>query len=483
MSDQRFMSTDAAPRLTSHLRALSLIAPLQRAEDNKGMLHVAAKAAERVDMRYLALAAIELLIDRMGAGGTAGRAELIEYLADLARLQSRNLSDPDATALAEHVFDGLTNARDRRARFKVRLFDPDQPDGVFFEFALLRAEPLPDGTVGYRLTQEAIEIHLSLLAHDPLTATQVSEIIVGEFLKRGLYDHAVSAAERTRTNSIRLVEAIRLLMAEARRAILKVMWHEELGPKMEEARSLLDASIMREGAMLAQLSDTAADVTDETDRRHLSRIRTLLLDVQTRHRKLIVVVQKTADEYLHLQADTLKLRPLARMPDLENEILDPLLRAPENFLIENASALFGAISGALPPLIFDVAAVITAFEPEIEEDGVLEPAFEFDEPTVALDLPFDDGTIARAEQFARETIIAAGAISLGEILSRAVSDRPDDAALQRCLFLILEQAIDPRTTDVAGEASILRTRFDAGFVEGTDVKFSRATVGGIHASR
>ena len=78
MSDQRFISADAAPRLTSHLRALSLIAPLQRAEDNKGMLHVSAKTAERVHMRYLALAAVELLIDRMGAGGTAGRAELIE---------------------------------------------------------------------------------------------------------------------------------------------------------------------------------------------------------------------------------------------------------------------------------------------------------------------------------------------------------------------------------------------------------------------
>ena len=69
MSDQHSISTDAAPRLTSHLRALSLIAPLQRAEDNKGMLHVDGGAAERVDMRYLALAAIELLIDRMGAGG------------------------------------------------------------------------------------------------------------------------------------------------------------------------------------------------------------------------------------------------------------------------------------------------------------------------------------------------------------------------------------------------------------------------------
>src|SRR5712692_10911627 len=101
MSVQRSISADAAPRLTGHLRALSLIAPLQRAEDNKGMLHVSAKAAERVDMRYLALAAIELLIDRMGAGGTASRAELIEYLADLARLQSRGLTDADAAVLAE----------------------------------------------------------------------------------------------------------------------------------------------------------------------------------------------------------------------------------------------------------------------------------------------------------------------------------------------------------------------------------------------
>jgi hypothetical protein len=44
-------------------------------------------------------------------------------------------------------------------------------------------------------------------------------------------------------------------MAETRRTILKIMWHHELGPKMEEARSLLDASIVREGAMLTQLSD------------------------------------------------------------------------------------------------------------------------------------------------------------------------------------------------------------------------------------
>jgi hypothetical protein len=152
-------------------------------------------------------------------------------------------------------------------------------------------------------------------------------------------------------------------------------------------------------------------------------------------------------------------------------------------LIENASGVFGAISGTLPPLVLDIAAAVAAFEPDVEEAGVFDPIIEFDDPTVGLELPFDEATITRAEQFARATILATGAITLGELLSRAASDRPDDAAFQRCLFLILEQAIDPRTTDVAGGASILSTRFDAGFVEGTDVRFSRATGGGVHASQ
>ena len=470
-----------APRLTSHLRALSLIAPIQKLEDTKGLLHTQAQAAEHVDLRYLALAAIELLIERMGAGGTASRADLLDYLGSLAATQWDAISPEDAATLAEHVFDGLTNARARRARFKVRLFDPETPGGTSFEFALLRAEALPDGTVGYRLTQEAIEVHLSLLDHDPLTATQVSEIIVEEFLKRGLYDHAVSAAERTRTNSVRLAEALRLLMAEARRAILKVMWQHELGPKMQEARDLLDASIAREGAMLAHLNDTAADVTDDTDRRHLARIRTLLLDVNERHRNLMVVVQTTADQYLLLQADALKLRPPTRLPDLENEILNPLLKAPVPFLERAASGIFGALSGALTPLVLDIAAALNAFEPDLAAYSEDEIFLEAGAPSETVPLPFDAATIARAETFARATILAAGSITLGDILARAAEEDADDMSFQRCLFLILEQAIDPRTADIAGEASILTARFDAGFVEGTDVRFAGKPIRSSHA--
>jgi hypothetical protein len=52
--------------------------------------------------------------------------------------------------------------------------------------------------------------------------------------------------------------------------------------------------------VLTQLSDTAAGVTDETHRRHLSRICNTLLDMQP-HRMLIVVVLKTAEKDLHLR--------------------------------------------------------------------------------------------------------------------------------------------------------------------------------------
>jgi hypothetical protein len=82
---------------------------------------------------------------------------------------------------------------------------------------------------------------------------------------------------------------------------------------MQEPRDLLDASIVREGAMLAHQNDTAADGTDDTNRRHLARVRTLLLDVNDRHRNLMVIVQMTADDYLLLQAEALKLRPPTRL--------------------------------------------------------------------------------------------------------------------------------------------------------------------------
>jgi hypothetical protein len=38
-------------------------------------------------------------------------------------------------------------------------------------------------------------------------------------------------------------------------------------------------------------------------------------------------------------------------------------------------------------------------------------------------------------------------ITLGDILDRAAQAHPEDESFQRCLFLILEQGIDPRTTD------------------------------------
>jgi hypothetical protein len=267
-------------------------------------------------------------------------------------------------------------------------------------------------------------------------------------------------------------------MAEARRAIRKVLWQEQLGPRLEEARALLDTSITREGAILAQLGDTAGDVTDETDRRHLARIRNLLLDVQTRHRRLIVVVQTTADEYLKLQAETLKLRRSARLPDLENDILDPLLRAPLERFGELASGAFEAISGAVPPMVLDLAATVAAFEPDIQNEDISEQTIEISLPTPPMKLPFDDQLIARAENFARDHISRAGSLTLGELLDAATAAHPSDAVFLRCLFLILEQAIDPRTTDVAGGASILGTRFDSGFVKGVDVRYSRRSAAG-----
>jgi hypothetical protein len=464
-----------APRLTGHLRALALLQPLQRVEDSKLLLHWSNRESTReVDARYLALATIEYLINRMGVGALASRVEILDYLSGLVNLQCGDIASEDAAAMAEHVFDGLSNAKERRARFASTHFDPQHVDRVTIEFALLRAEPAPDGSVGYRLTQEAIEVHLNLLAQDPLTATQVNQMIVEEYLRRGLYDEAATAAERARTNSIRLAEAVRALMSAAHRAIRKVRWQDGLGPRLEEARDLLEASIGREGAMLLHLNDTAAEVSEEIDRRHIARLRQLLLEVQARHRRLSVIVQRTASEYLALQADALKLRPMTRLPDLEREILEPCLQAPMDLLTRVAPRMFDVISGPLPPLVFDMSAAISAFEPEPAEEPVAESPTDVCAPSAPMPPTFDEALIERTEAFARSLIKERGQITLEEILEQGATAADPDPAFERCLFWVLEQAIDPRTGTVAGQATILNRHFALGFVSGNDVQYSPA---------
>jgi hypothetical protein len=466
-----------APRLTSHLRALALLQPLQRVEDSKGSRQwVCAETPEQLDGRYLALATISFLIDRMGVGLVAARIEILQYVEGLARLQCPTIAAADAATAAEHVFDGLTNMRDRRARFRFTHFDPQHPERVTTEFALLRAEPVSSGGVGYRLTQEAIEVHLSLLAHDPLTATQVHEMIVGEYLRRGLYDEAANAAERARTNSIRLAEAVRALMAAAHRAIRKVLWQEELGPRLEEARQLLDTSIEREGAMLRHLNDTAAEISADTDRRHIARLRQLLLDVEARHRRLSVIVQTTASEYLALQAEALRARTVSRLPDLEREILEPCLQAPLDRLTGASSRIFEVISGALPPMVFDLAAAIAAFEPDPLEELIVDEDTEEAAPSAPMPPTFEDALIERAESLARSLITAQEAITLEKILERALHEPDADATFVRCLFWVLEQAVDPHTGTIAKGAVILDRRFRLPFVSGSDIRYSRESV-------
>ena len=466
-----------APRLTSHLRALALLQPIQRAEESKSsQTWVCAETPQQLDARYLALATISYLIDRMGVGAIATRIEILQYLEALSRLQRPNIAVADAATIAEHVFDTLTNMRDRRARFRSTHFDPQYSDRVTTEFALLRAEPVSAGGVGYRLTQEAIEVHLSLLAQDPLTATQVNEMIVDEYLRRGLYDEAANAAERARTNSVRLAEAVRALMAAAYRAIRKVLWQEELGPRLEEARELLDSSVEREGAMLRHLNDTAGEVSEETDRRHIARLRQLLLEVQARHRGLSVIVQRTASEYLALQAEALKARPMSRLPDLEREILEPCLQAPMDFLTSVGSHIFEAISGTLPPMVLDLAATIAAFEPDSLEGAVEDEGTEVAAPSTPMPPTFEDELIERTEGFACSLITEHGDITLAEILERALDEHEPDSAFMRCLFWVLEQAVDPHTGTIAKGAAILDGRFSFQFVSGSDIRYSRETI-------
>ncbi len=100
--------------LTRRLRTLVRLSPLHRIEATKSFRDVPLDA---IDMRALALRALDLAIERMGLGGGMTHDELRDELVPLVARMSPDLDPAARLAVADAVVLGLLNERERRREF------------------------------------------------------------------------------------------------------------------------------------------------------------------------------------------------------------------------------------------------------------------------------------------------------------------------------------------------------------------------------
>lgn len=106
--------------LTSQQRNLLLAEPVARLSlDRRVIFKDDSTIAERLDVQYLALSAIDFVMERSAVESGASPAEIVAHVAAEATRVKPSLTDEQSRKVGQVVLDHLSNARDGHKAFRV----------------------------------------------------------------------------------------------------------------------------------------------------------------------------------------------------------------------------------------------------------------------------------------------------------------------------------------------------------------------------
>lgn len=352
------------------------------------------------DLRALALAAIDTAIEHMGLEYGAAPTVIVAAVARLAAEQVPGRPRHEHRRVAGAVLEALLNERDRRQAFQVAYSDPTDPGRRhLLAFHLLREIEAPDGSVVVRATNEAINLFVGALDVDVEDAQTAAEAVLRSQLQRGRLDQAVSTAREARIRSIQFAEKIRGILDATRRDIRQVDWGGEVPRMLDEAVGHVRERIDAERQLIRATRDTL-DRADPAKAARAAELADLLEDCRRRHQelhhRLIGARRVFLDEQQRQLFAPARVLPL---PDLEAEVLLPLLGETRDGALPSLDAFFTAAAGPRPPAVVRLSTLVAALlqprreqaaegvelvEPELEERDVRSTRFSPEARAAAL---------------------------------------------------------------------------------------------------
>jgi hypothetical protein len=392
------------PSFTRRVKALARTLPVHDLDASKGQRE---GDWTRYDLRALALAAVDAVIDEMGLAYGATAAAVRARLAALARAAAPDRPPAQAEQVAAAVLDALLNDRERREAFAVPYSDWSGPAHrrAQLVFKLLEEVEAPDGTIVLRATDEAVNLFVGALDRDVEDAQAAAEAILESQLRRGRIDQAVATAREARLRSVQFAGRVRRVLDATRRDLRQVDWGEDVPRLLDDALHHLASRLDVERHLVATLRDTLDEIADAGEdggargAAQAAELVRLVTDCQSRHLELHEQLLGARGEFLAAQ-DRQRFAPAAdaRAVDLGEELLKPLLRV-EAAVAEPAAGAFvlGAL-GPAPPRLARLPDLVDALlQPRRSADEHGERGGEPD--LVALDLD--------AWRFSPETWVAA----------------------------------------------------------------------------
>ena len=423
--------------LTRQQRNLLLAEPIARLSLDRRVIFRDDPAMADLDVQYLALSAMDFVMERSAIESGAPPAEIVDHVGSEATRIMPTLTEEQSRKVGQVVLDHLANARDGHKAFRTEYYDAERGSFSFYDFRLLVLFTASDGSVRLKLGSGAQILTLAMLDIDPEFAQEAEAIMIRKAVERGHFRDAHTLARRSRMRSIHYQQFIDDRLFQARRAADRIMWSKDVLPELDEARTHLRDRRKHEAAIIDSIREHIPRARDET-RDHLVDIMRTMEDCHERHAALFRRVVTASEEFRRLQARAFQADEKQDVPDLEDRILVPLLAAPMSVTSGMSGEIGVVFAAPSPPPLYDLALLFASCtRPRLRRDPV---AVDDADDLVRLQrVPpeFEASEIRAAQDWLIRAISARTRLDMKSAIREADDQGLAESTLRCVLFLML----------------------------------------------
>jgi hypothetical protein len=291
--------------LSRQQRNLLLLRPVFQLERYKMMLGDESSSDrslfQGVDTHYLALSALDQMMEATTVSSGSTSTEILTHLADVAIRMKPTLSVPQARRVAEVILDALDNKANNHREFSFEYFDALSGSMNSIRFRLVRFEPDTEDVYRYRPTAEGYLVYLGMLDLSPEDAQELLEKMLDLLVQRGRFDAALEIARRARKLSIEYRQLIRDRLYQAYRAPGSVNWSRDMAGRLDEARTHVRQRQAEDARMEEAVGEALLGADEPKTRESLVQLKETIRSASLIRLQLVTDINVAPERFIEAQ--------------------------------------------------------------------------------------------------------------------------------------------------------------------------------------
>ena len=475
----------AAPRgivelldLSKQQRNLLLLRPLFQLELNKDRYADSDKTRDLMDgldTHYLALSALDFLMEGTTVSFGQPRGTALAYLADVAGQMKPSLTPENRQRIADIEMDTLDKGNQPNREYVFEYFNAPSRETRVVRFRLVDYEPDSENVYYYKPTPEGYLVYLGMLDLSPEDSQVMLEKMLQLLMERGRFNEALEIARRARTHSIEFRQRIRDRLVQSYRAPGTVNWSGEMTPYLNEARSHVQRRQSEDQRMVESVKAGLLTAEDPKTRESMAALHDVLNNSSILRTRLLSDITAAPDEFLRAQMSVFRARRPSGLPDLDTQLLPALIELQVPTLERFANNEIGVFYPNTWPRLYSLNSVFATLLTQRAEDTP--PDVDNGEiiPFTPIPDQFSSEVISAAKKWITELLALQRSLTFKEFLDTAQAQSTDET-FQRCVFFILLRTYAPAESEFEHLTVTNAGRFELELVQGSNLLFSKTDV-------